>query len=80
MLVDLCAITRPGGVLAATLTHGTTSRLLRRGWIPGRYFSRWKKAELERAFCTAGWEVIEVNVVTGQERKGRWVNVMAQRL
>jgi len=80
VLADLCAIVRPGGVLAATVTHGTTSRMLRGGWIPGRYFARWKKAELDRAFRATGWCVIELNVVTGQERKGRWINVIATRM
>lgn len=79
ILADLLDLVQPGGVLAATVTHGTKSRMLRRGWIPGRYFARWTKEELEKAFCAAGWQVIELNVVTGQERAGRWINVMARR-
>jgi len=79
VLADLFTIIRPGGVLAATVTQGTKSRTLSRGWIPGRYVARWKKAELEQAFRAAGWCVIELNVVIGQERKGRWINVIARR-
>lgn len=79
ILTELLDLTQPGGVLAATFTHGTKSRILSRGWIPGRYFARWRKGELERALRFAGWHVIEIKVVTGQERRGRWINVMAQR-
>jgi SAM-dependent methyltransferase len=79
ILADLLDLTQPGGVLAATFTHGKKSRILSRGWIPGRYFARWRKGELERAIRSAGWDVIDVKVVTGQERRGRWINVMAQR-
>jgi hypothetical protein len=78
-LADLLDLTQPGGVLAATFTHGTKSRILSRGWIPGRYFAQWRKGELERAIRSADWDVIDVKVVTGQERRGRWINVMAQR-
>jgi hypothetical protein len=55
------------------------SRILRRGWIPRRYFARWTKGELDRTFRVAGWQVSELIVMTGQERKGRWINVIAQR-
>jgi SAM-dependent methyltransferase len=79
VLADLRRLTRPGGILGATFTHGMKSRILKRGWIPGRYFSRWKKGELERVFHATGWQAIEVATVTGQERKGRWVNVLARR-
>jgi SAM-dependent methyltransferase len=79
LLVDLLDVIQPGGVLAATVAHGLKSRILKRGWIPGRYFARWTKAELDRTFRAAGWKVIELTVVTGQERKGRWINVIAQR-
>jgi SAM-dependent methyltransferase len=79
LLVDLLDVIQPGGVLAATVAHGLKSWILRRGWIPGRYFARWTKGELDRTFQAAGWHVIELIVVTGQERKGRWINVITQR-
>lgn len=79
ILADLLDLTQPGGFLAAIFTHGTKSRVLNRGWIPGRYVARWRKSELERAVRSAGWHVLDVKVVTGQERRGRWINVMAQR-
>ena len=68
LFVDLLDVMQPGGVLAATVAHGRKSRILRQGWIPGRYFVRWTKGELNRTFRVAGWQVIELIVVTGQER------------
>jgi SAM-dependent methyltransferase len=78
VLGDLRRLVRSQGILAATFTHGTKSRMVKRGWIPGRYFARWRKEELRRVFYRAGWEVLELAVVTGQERKGRWINVIAR--
>jgi SAM-dependent methyltransferase len=77
VLAELLRLTRPGGILGSTLTHGKKSRVVTRGWIPGRYFARWKKDELGRAVQNAGWRVIRLDVVTSRERKGRWINVVA---
>lgn len=79
ILAELCNIVRPGGLLAATVTYGVKSRVVTDGWVPGRYFARWKKDELARAVCRAGWEILELRVVTNRERKGRWLNVLAKR-
>ena len=79
ILADLYKLVRPGGLLAATVTYGVTSRLVTDGWVPGRYFARWRKDELTRAVRRAGWEVISLRVVSNQERKGRWINVIARR-
>lgn len=79
ILADLGKLVRPGGLFAATVTYGTTSRLVTDGWVPGRYFARWKKDELARAVSRAGWEILSLNVVTNRERKGRWINLLAQR-
>lgn len=70
VLTDLYWLTRPGGFFAATVTYGTASRLVTDGWVPGRYFARWKKEELARAVRRAGWLILELNVVTNRERKG----------
>jgi len=64
LFVDLRDVMQPGGVLAATVAHGMKSRILRQGGIPGRYFARWTKGELNRTFRVAGWQVIELIVVT----------------
>lgn len=69
----------PQAVLAATLVHGKASGVLRRGWLPGRYVSRWTKAELARAVLRAGWRIESIEVVSNRERKGRWINLMARR-
>jgi hypothetical protein len=79
VLAKLRRCVKPSGVLAATLTYGARSRILRKGWIPGRYFSRWRKAELARALHRAGWHILTLHVVSNQERKGRWINVIARR-
>jgi ubiquinone/menaquinone biosynthesis C-methylase UbiE len=79
VLADLYRLTRPGGLLAATVTYGTTSRLVTDGWVPGRYFARWQKDELARAVRRAGWLILELKVVTNRERKGRWLNLLAQK-
>jgi SAM-dependent methyltransferase len=79
VLVKLRRCLRPGGSLAATVTSGTRSRILRRGWIPGRYFARWRKGEFARALRRAGWTVVSLHVVANRERKGRWINVIARR-
>ncbi len=79
IFADLCKLVRPGGFFAATVTYGVKSRLVTDGWVPGRYFARWKKEELARALRGAGWKILELNVVTNRERKGRWVNVIARR-
>ena len=79
VLIDLCRLVRPGGFLAATVTYGVKSGIVTDGWVPGRYFARWNKDELARAVRRAGWEILELRVVTNRERKGRWLNLLAQR-
>ncbi len=80
VLADLHRIVRPGGFLAATVTYGMKSGIVTDGWVPGRYFARWRKDELARAVRRAGWEILELRVVTNCERKGRWLNLLAQKL
>lgn len=80
VLTDLCSLVRPGGVMAATVTYGMKSGIVTDGWVPGRYFARWKKDELARAVRRAGWEILELKIITNCERKGRWLNLLAQRL
>ena len=80
VLKALRLLAQPGATLAATVTHGTKSGLLVNGWMPGRYFARWKKDELARALRRAGWQVLSLRVVSNQERKGRWINVIARRV
>jgi SAM-dependent methyltransferase len=79
ILADLYRLVRPGGLFAATVTYGVKSRLVTDGWVPGRYFARWKKDELARAVRRAGWNILELQVISNRERKGRWLNLLAQR-
>jgi len=68
-----------GGLLGATVAHGRRAGFLRTGWIPGRYFARWMKTELERAVRRAGWDVLQLTTVDHRERKGRWLALIARR-
>jgi SAM-dependent methyltransferase len=79
ILTDLSRLVRPGGLFAATMTYGVKSRMVTDGWVPGRYFARWKKDELARAVRRAGWSILELNITTNRERKGRWLNLLAQK-
>ncbi len=79
ILTNLSKLVRPGGLFAATVTFGVKSRIVTDGWVPGRYFARWKKDELARAVRRAGWNILDLKVVTNRERKGRWLNLLAQR-
>ncbi len=77
VLVALRQLMKPGGAFAATFTYGSNSRIKQTGWMPGRYFARWRKDELARALRRAGWTVLSLRVVSNQERKGRWINMIA---
>lgn len=79
VLRDLQTRTRPGGLLGATFAHGHASGFLTSGWIPGRYISKWRKAELARVVQRAGWHIISLKAVANRERKGRWLNVIARK-
>ena len=79
ILIDLCRLVRPGGLFAATVTYGVKSRFVTEGWVPGRYFARWRKEELARAVRRAGWNILELRVVANRERNGRWLNLLAQK-
>lgn len=68
-----------GGLLGATFVYGARSGYIRRGWIPGRYVSRWRKRELEQVVRCSGWDVLSLRIVTNRERKGRWLNLLARR-
>lgn len=79
ILTDLRGLVRPGGLFGATVTHGVKSRVVTDGWVPGRYFARWKKEEFALAVRGAGWKILDLRVVTNRERKGRWLMLIAQR-
>ncbi|MDT7043158.1 class I SAM-dependent methyltransferase [Candidatus Nitronereus thalassa] len=76
---ELHDMAKPGGLLGATLLHGKGSGFLGNQWIPGRFLSKWHKQELHQMMGKAGWEVVFLKTVVNQERKGRWLNVLAKR-
>lgn len=76
----LAHLTTPEGILAATFVHGGRSGMVQRGWIPGRFISRWHKQELAVTLGRTGWRIVELKTVSDHERKGRWLNLIARRL
>lgn len=79
LLRHLHILTRPGGIFGATLVHGKGSGFPPDEWIPGRYLCKWLKPELQKIMQQAGWEILYLRTVSHQERKGRWLNVIAKR-
>lgn len=67
------------GVFAGTFTFGTRSGISRGDWLPGRFFSRWKKEELAATVRHAGFDIEKLVVVSNRERKGRWLNLIARK-
>ena len=66
---------RPNGVLGLTLVWGSRKGFLRRDWIPGRYIAGYAKAETAAFFRS--WKAHSIQVVRGDGRQGRWVQIMA---
>lgn len=79
VLIALRRQTKPGGKFGATFAHGRGEGFLETGWIPGRYLSYWKKNELAQALSEAGWKILLLKTVSNRERKGRWLNLIAER-
>ncbi|TAJ98932.1 MAG: class I SAM-dependent methyltransferase [Candidatus Manganitrophaceae bacterium] len=77
VLLALRDLTKPGGIFGATFAHGTGEGFLSRGWIPGRYFSCWKKEELAQALAETGWKTLLLKRVFNRERRGPWLNLIA---
>ena len=68
-----------GTRLGMTFTYGSRCGIVPHGWVPGRYFSRWRKPELGRMVQGTGWCIESIETVSNQERKGRWINVIARK-
>lgn len=79
VLVALRQLIRSGGKFGATFAHGKGEGFATQGWIPGRYFSYWKKDALAQVFTRAGWKILSLKTVCNRERKGRWLNLIVER-
>ncbi len=75
----LFTLTKPGGWLAFTVMYGREIGVPRQQWIPNRYLAKWHKRELKKTVQTTKWEVVLIERVKNQERKGAWLNVLARR-
>ncbi|MGB0911683.1 MAG: class I SAM-dependent methyltransferase [Nitrospirales bacterium] len=75
----LFTLTKPGGWLAITVMYGREVGVLKDQWIPGRYLAKWFKSELCQTVRAAKWEVVSLERVKNQERKGAWLNLLAKR-
>ena len=67
---------RPGGWLALTLAWGRAKGFLRGDWIPGRYVAGFRRGEALKMLD--GWAALSVKVVSGESRRGRWIQILAQ--
>jgi len=79
-LKGIGSLMNSGGILGATFAHGNVSGRLKKGWIPGRYVSRWLKQELIAAVVSSGWSLEMIKTVSNQERKGKWINLIARKI
>ena len=68
-----------GTRLGVTFAYGSRCGIVSHGWVPGRYFSRWRKPELERMVQSTGWCIETIETVSNQERKGRWINLITRK-
>jgi len=80
VLRRLRRLLKPGGLLGTTLRYGSHSGYPMHQWIPGRYISEWRKPVIQKIFLQSGWRIVQNELVTNQERKGRWLNVIVQRV
>lgn len=67
-----------GGILAATFFHGKGESVYQGSFVPGRFFARYLKDELRRCFERGGWEIEMLRTVSNEDRKGKWLNVIAR--
>lgn len=77
-LLNLRRAMKVGGVLGATFAWGRVKGRVERDWIPGRYIACYRKGELAR-FFRKGWEVLSLWTVSGDGRRGRWLQVLARK-
>lgn len=66
---------KPHGLLGMTLAWGRLKGLTRRDWIPGRYLAGYTRPEAEKFFRR--WRILELKVVLGAVRRGRWIHILA---
>lgn len=77
VLRRLSTLLVPGGILAATFFHGKGEGVYHGSFVPGRFFARYLKKELHQKFTRGGWKVQSLRTVANEDRKGRWLNVIA---
>ena len=73
-LEKLQAALKPGGWLGMTLAWGKNKGFVQTDWIPGRYIAGYQKAQVRRLL--RGWQVSLLRVVSGEGRKGRWIQLL----
>lgn len=66
---------KPGGLAGITLAWGTAKGFLEKDWIPGRFIVGYSKEKAVWFF--RDWEVKELNVMSNNVRKGRWIEILA---
>jgi SAM-dependent methyltransferase len=79
VLARLATVTRPGGVLRASLKEGDGEGWSTHGSIGvPRMFTYWRRRDLEAVLADAGWDVERTDVTDGH-RGERWLSVLATR-
>ncbi len=71
-------VLKPGGLVGMTLAWGRAKTFTRRDWIPGRYVAGFSKAE-SAALFRQGWAAVRLTVAVGDNRQGRWIEILARR-
>lgn len=77
LLARIRSSLRPGGILAATIHNGRREGVHPGTWIPGRFFASYLKEELARIVEGAGFHVVELRGAVNEDRRGRWLNIIA---
>jgi len=75
----LLTLTKPGGWLAMTVMYGREVGVPQKQWIADRYLAKWHKLELRQVVQAATWNIVSIERVQHQERKGAWLNLLATR-
>lgn len=78
VLKGMIGLTGVGGCFAGTFFHGKGEGIYGGSYIPGRFFARYEKSELVRIFLKVGFSHVNIRTVVNEDRKGRWLNVIAE--
>ncbi|OGH60386.1 MAG: hypothetical protein A3G34_10115 [Candidatus Lindowbacteria bacterium RIFCSPLOWO2_12_FULL_62_27] len=79
VLNRMASFVRPAGLFAGTFFHGKGEGVYHGSFVPGRFFARYLKDELQSHVENAGWRIRWIHTVANEERRGRWIQVIAEK-